>query len=217
MLDWTGQLYFMHRDVALKWVIELSSCGTTCFQVGMLLRHWSVLAKKDVITALSKKFSDFGISKDQKRSALFKLEKRGLIRVTRLKGTNPTVVVVDGSISSSRNFGTQQKSQLTNLSEGLYFLHRDISLEWVKELSSCGSTCFQVGMLLRYWSVLEKADIIAATSKKFSVFNISKDQKRSALFELEKRGLIQVMRNKGANPRVVVVEKSGLSTHACRI
>ena len=82
MIDRPGKLYFMHRDVALQWVIELSSCGSTCFQVGMLLRHWSVLAKKDVITALSKKFSDFGISKDQKRSALFKLEKHNSSRIS---------------------------------------------------------------------------------------------------------------------------------------
>ena len=88
-----------------------------------------------------------------------------------------------------------------------YFVHRDISLEWVKELSSCGTTCFQVGMLLKYWSVLEKADIISATSIKFSKFNISKDQKQRALFKLEKQGLIQVMRAKGANPRVKIVEK----------
>ena len=90
-----------------------------------------------------------------------------------------------------------------------FFLHREISMEWVQKLAACGTVAFQVGLILRFWSLLEQKDQITVTSAKFSKFSISKDQKARALHKMEKAGLIWVERRTGASCLVVINDLNG--------
>ena len=87
--------FFIHREISLAWFKALSQCGGACVHTGMVLRYWLFLNKSDMISATSKKFEKFGISKFQKLRALRELEEKGLIKVERRPGSNPEVMVLD--------------------------------------------------------------------------------------------------------------------------
>lgn len=86
-----------------------------------------------------------------------------------------------------------------------FFLHKSISLSWVERLSSCGTLCFQVGMVICYWTVLERSAGVKATAKKFARFGISKDQKTRALKKLRAHRLIDYENSVGRNPTVTII------------
>ena len=90
-----------------------------------------------------------------------------------------------------------------------FFLHRGISMEWVQKLAAFGTVTFQVGLILRFWLLLEQKDQITATSAKFSKFSISKDQKARALHKMEEAGLIWVERRTGASCLVAINDLNG--------
>ncbi len=87
--------FFIHREISLAWFKALSQCGGACVHTGMVLRYWLFLNKSDRISATSRKFEKFGISKFQKLRALRELEEQGLIKVERRPGSNPEVMVLD--------------------------------------------------------------------------------------------------------------------------
>ena len=87
--------FFIHREISLAWFKALSQCGGACVHTGMVLRYWLFLNKSDRISATSRKFEKFGISKFQKLRALRKLADRGLIKLEQQPGSNPKVMVVD--------------------------------------------------------------------------------------------------------------------------
>ena len=87
--------FFVHREISKAWFQALSECGSTCVHLGIVLRYWLFLEKSDKISATSRKFEQFGISKFQKLRALRKLEARGLIKVEQQPGSNPRVMVFD--------------------------------------------------------------------------------------------------------------------------
>ena len=76
--------------------------------------------------------------------------------------------------------------------------------DWVYRLFKCSRIAIVVGMLIRYWSVLERSDTISVTSMKLKDSQISKNQKAKALRELEDSGLILVERLPGKNPIVQI-------------
>ena len=112
------------------------------------------------------------------------------------RGTSPTTIGHDLS-PNSRIDSTQAQRQ--------FFLHKNISLSWVERLSSCGTLCFQVGMVICYWTVLERTAGIKATTKKFARFGISKDQKMRALKKLRAHRLIDYENSLGRNPIVTII------------
>ena len=110
--------------------------------------------------------------------------------------TSPTAIGRDLS-PNSRIDSTQAQRQ--------FLLHKNISLSWVERLSSCGTLCFQVGMVICYWIVLERSAGIKATTKKFARFGISNDQKMRALKKLRAHRLIDYENSLGRNPIVIIV------------
>ena len=87
--------FFIQREISQAWFQVLSECGSTYVHTGIVLRFWLFYEKSDKISATSRKFDQFGISKFQKLRALRKLEARGLIKVEQHPGSNPRVMVVD--------------------------------------------------------------------------------------------------------------------------
>ena len=87
--------FFIHREISKAWFQALSECGSTCVHLVIVLRYWLFLEKSDKISATSRKFEKFGISKFQKLRALRELEEKGLIKVERRPGSNPEVMVLD--------------------------------------------------------------------------------------------------------------------------
>ena len=59
-------------------------------------------------------------------------------------------------------------------------------------------------MVICYWTVLERAEGVKATTKKFERFGISKDQKTRALKKLRAHGLIDYENGVGRNPIVII-------------
>ena len=114
----------------------------------------------------------------------------------------------EGQQSGVVQFGNPKKVGvvLTPSKREKFFLHREISMEWVQKLAACGTVAFQVGLILRFWLLLEQKDQIAVTSAKFFTFSISKDQKARALHKMEKAGLIWVKRRIGASCLVGIKE-----------
>jgi len=112
------------------------------------------------------------------------------------RGTSPTTIGHELS-QISRIDSAQAQRQ--------FFLHKNISLSWVERLSSCGTLCFQVGMVICYWTVLERSAGIKATTKKFARFGISKDQKMRALKKLRAHRLIDYENSLGRNPIVTII------------
>jgi len=60
-------------------------------------------------------------------------------------------------------------------------------------------------MVICYWTVLERSAGIKATTKKFTRFGISKDQKIRALKKLRAHRLIDFENSLGRNPIVTIV------------
>ena len=87
--------FFIHREISQAWFQALSECGSTYVHTGIVLRFWLFYEKSDKISATSRKFEKFGISKFQKLRALRELEEQGLIKVERRPGSNPEVMVLD--------------------------------------------------------------------------------------------------------------------------
>ena len=87
--------FFIHREISQAWFQALSECGSTYVHTGIVLRFWLFYEKSDKISASSRKFEKFGISKFQKLRALRKLADRGLIKLEQQPGSNPRVMVVD--------------------------------------------------------------------------------------------------------------------------
>ena len=87
--------FFIHPQISLAWVQALSRCGSLCVHVGIVMRFRHLLEKSDTISATSKKFESFCVSKHQKLRALKKMERAGLIRIEQQPGSNPKVVAVD--------------------------------------------------------------------------------------------------------------------------
>ena len=60
----------------------------------MIISYWSVLEGSTTVKATTKKFNEFGISKDQKTRALKKLKVHRLIDYENGVGRNPIVTIV---------------------------------------------------------------------------------------------------------------------------
>ena len=87
--------FFIHPRISLAWFQALCRCGSLCVHVGIVMRYRHLFEKSDTISATSKKFESFYVSKYKKLRALKKMAQAGLIRIEQQPGSNPKVVAVD--------------------------------------------------------------------------------------------------------------------------
>ena len=116
----------------------------------------------------------------------------------------PLEKIVEVKLEPTSALLRKRTKELARKNRTAFFLHRDIPTDWVYRLFKCSRIAIVLGMLIRYWSVLERSDTISVTSMKLKDSQISKNQKAKALRELEDSGVILVERVPGKNPIVQI-------------
>ena len=104
--------------------------------------------------------------------------------------------------SDPRLRGLKKKSQ----EKKRFFLHRELSLEWVRRLFGLGRSAIVVGLMVRFRAFLRRSDRCVLTTRGLKDYGVSRQRKWAALRQLEGNGLVEVLSARGKNPTVVVLD-----------
>lgn len=85
------------------------------------------------------------------------------------------------------------------------FLKGPIPIHWLVLAKKASPTALIVGLVLWYLSGLEKKMTIKITNRKLKIWKLTRYAKYRGLKELEKAGLIKVMRQKKRSPVVTIL------------
>jgi hypothetical protein len=88
---------FLKGPVPLPWLQSAAKLPGKAFQVGAALWYRAGMECKSTITLTNILLGEFGVNRYAKRRALQQLERAGLISVSRKRGRNPLVTIVQVS------------------------------------------------------------------------------------------------------------------------
>ena len=89
-----------------------------------------------------------------------------------------------------------------------YFLRGPVPLHWLTLAGALPGKTLHVGIVLWFLSGMEKTDTVALRSQWLRLFGFNRSTSYRALWELEKAGLVQVVRHRGRQPLVTIIRVS---------
>ena len=95
--------------------------------------------------------------------------------------------------------------QLESKKEAAYFLHRQVSLPWIRRAALEGIQASFIAMLIQWKSVLTKRQTVSLSTDFLDKFGISRGVKLCSLKLLEKAGLIQLSRAPGKSLEITLL------------
>ena len=95
--------------------------------------------------------------------------------------------------------------QLESKKEAAYFLHRQVSLPWIRRAALEGIQASFIAMLIQWKSVLTKRQTVSLSADFLDEFGISRGVKLRSLKLLEKAGLIQLSRAPGKSLKITLL------------
>ena len=95
-----------------------------------------------------------------------------------------------------------------------FFLHRELSLEWVRGLFGLGRSAIVVGLLVCFRSLLRTSDRCVLTTSGLKEYGVSRQRKWNALKQLEHNGLVRDLSNRCKYPTVVVLDPPRVDARA---
>lgn len=108
------------------------------------------------------------------------------------------------SIESIALKGGQKKTARKRLMTGNRFIKGPVCLKWAGKAACLPGKSLHVGLALWYLRGLKKSSTVVLTSTAQEIFGVKRHAAYRALIQLERAGLVTVVRANGKAPRVTL-------------